>query len=469
MYGTDFDLADWADLPPLDDADLPAEPPPEREHAGGIMIGSELGSVLFAEPDHPMDLGAAVCQGFAAVQPGLVELARLGSADFDELNAIQRVDALVAVDRQESWLAARKQELLAAIEVKDSSDGHWCVEEVGAALRLSGGIARTVLADAEQLTGRLPATLTALSEGRLNTAQATAITRGSYQLPDDLLPAYEARVLAQAGEQSVAALKRSITRTVLKLDPASAELKHQRAVDDRHVRIGPAEHGMAWLIALLPAEAAQAIYTRLHGAARSAPSDDGRSMDQLRADALTDGVLHGIDHELPTEHGHRPAISVIISLSTLTGTDDEPGWLDNYGPITADHARRIAHDPTGTWRRLITDPVSGQLLDYGTARYRPPPQLTNHVLARDSECTFPYCTHTARTSDLDHIQPFPSGPTSATNLQPLHRRHHNAKTHAGWQPLRNPHTGKTNWTSPQGRNYQTQSPQRWTTPEPPPF
>ncbi|MDQ2836188.1 MAG: HNH endonuclease [Actinomycetota bacterium] len=451
MLSTDFNLADWAHLPPLDAADLPAEPPPAREYTGGVTIGSELASVLFAEPEG-VDLGAAMCQGLAAVHPGLVELARLGGTEVDALNPVERVDALIAVHRQQAWLEARKQELLAAIELKDRSDQHWCVEEVGAALGLPGGAARTALADAEQLTQRLPATWQALSGGQISGEQAMAITHGSYNLPDGLLPAFEARVLARAGEQSVTALKRSITRAVLALDPATAEQKHLRSVEDRHVRIAPAEHGMAWLIALLPADQAQSIYTRLHGAARVAQSEDGRSMDQLRADALIDGVLTGIDNGLPTEQGHQPRINVIVSLSTLLGKDEEPGWLDNYGPISAEHARRLAHDPTGSWRRLITDPVSGQLLDYGTTRYRPPRHLADHITARDGQCTFPFCTHTARTSDLDHLQPHPDGPTSATNLHPLHRRHHNAKTHAGWRPHRDERTGHTRWTSPQGRH-----------------
>jgi hypothetical protein len=41
-------------------------------------------------------------------------------------------------------------------------------------------------------------------------------------------------------------------------------------------------------------------------------------------------------------------------------------------PITAQHARDLAADPTGTWRRLLTDPIFGQVIDYGTTRYRPP-------------------------------------------------------------------------------------------------
>ena len=47
----------------------------------------------------------------------------------------------------------------------------------------------------------------------------------------------------------------------------------------------------------------------------------------------------------------------------LSGVEDEPGWLDGYGPITAQHAREIAADPTGTWRRLLTDPIFGQVID----------------------------------------------------------------------------------------------------------
>ena len=191
-------------------------------------------------------------------------------------------------------------------------------------------------------------------------------------------------------------------------------------------------------------------------------------MDQLRADALLNGVLTGITGGgLPVEQGRRPGITVTISLASLVGADEQPGWLDGYGPISAGYARQLAHDPTGTWRRLITDPATGQLLDYGATRYRPPQALADHVIERDSECTFPYCSHSARRADLDHITPFPQGKTAASNLQPLHRRHHNAKTEAGWRAERDPTTGISRWTSPQGRHYHTRPPQRWPHPDDP--
>jgi hypothetical protein len=465
MFRADFEVSDWEFLPPLDEADLATAPPPEREFSG-VVIGSQLASVLFTEPaESATDLGYAVSENLATVRPGLAELARLGSTELTGLDATRALDAVLDIEKQQAWLEAQKQQLLGQLNSRDRSSKNWCVEEVGAALRLSGPQARTKLAYAEQLTIRLPATLAALADGRLTSAQVGVIAKFSFELPDELLSGYEERVLAHAEEQSVSNLARTAHRTVLALNPLSAEQKHQRAREDRHVRLAPSEHGMAWLMALLPAADAKAVQARLDGAARLAPDTDPRSMDQLRADALVNGVLHGIDGELPAEQGRQPGINVTVSLGTLVGATEQPGWLDGYGPISAGYARELAHDPTGTWRRLITDPVTGQLLDYGTTRYRPPRQLADQVIERDAECTFPYCSHSARRSDLDHIVPFPQGRTSASNLHPLHRRHHNAKTEAGWRAVRDPVTGVTRWTSPQGRRYRTRPPQRWCRPE----
>ncbi len=423
--------------------------------------------IIFADPaDSSMDPADALRQGLGWRQPGLAEGARLAALDFATLTAAERIAALADQQRQLSWWWARQLTLLSTIAAEDSSAKHWCVEEIGCALGLSGPAAQNLLKNAERLCGRLPATLAALSEGRIGPAQATVITEASYQLPDDVLPDYEDRVLTSAHQQSAVQLKRTAKRTALQLDPASAEQRHQRAVADRHLRISPADHGTSWLMALLPAAQAQLLYDRCDAAARLAPAEDARTMDQLRADALVNAVLAGTSGDLPTAQGHQPHVQVVVPLSTLAGASDEPGWLAGYGPIPAGYARELAHDPTGTWRRLVTDPVSGQLLDYGTTRYRPPRHLADHVIGRDGECTFPFCTHQARRCDLDHIMAYPNGSTSAGNLHPLHRRHHNAKTEAGWRVSRDSRTGSSHWTSPVGRHYRTDPSDRW--PMPPP-
>ena len=437
--------------------------------------------LILPEQGDTSDPAEALRNGTAWRHPGIAEMTRLASLDFDSLDAAERIAALADHQRQAAWWSARQLALLSAISAEDSTHEHWCVEEIGCALGLSGPAAQNLLKNAERLCGQLSGTFTALSQGRISTAQATVITEASYELPDELLPDYESRVLRNASQQSTAQLKRAVKRAALQLDPASAEDKHHRSVAERHVRITPSEHGTAWLMALLPAAQAQLLYDRVDGVARLAPTDDARTMDQRRADALVNAVLHGIGASLPTQQGLQPAINVTVGLSTLIGQDDEPGWLDGYGPISAGYARQLAHDPTGTWRRLVTDPVSGRLLDYGTTRYRPPRHLGDHVIGRDGECTFPFCSQGGRRSDIDHIVAYPRGSTSADNLQPLHRRHHNAKTRAGWRAARDESTGSTRWVSPAGRHYRTTPPERWPVaepasragpapgPEPPPF
>jgi hypothetical protein len=121
MYETEFDASEW-DLPPLE-VDDAAEPPPERDGPyGGVFLGSELGSVRFTRDAEFVDLGEAVVDGFASVQPGLVELARLGSTDFGSLSQERRVDALIVLEQQRAWLDGVQQQLLAEVAVHDTNE-----------------------------------------------------------------------------------------------------------------------------------------------------------------------------------------------------------------------------------------------------------------------------------------------------------------------------------------------------------
>jgi hypothetical protein len=124
---------------------------------------------------------------------------------------------------------------------------------------------------------------------------------------------------------------------------------------------------------------------------------------------------------------------------------------------------QIATD--ATWQRLITDPTTGILTDYSTTTYQPGKTLRQAVIARDQSCGFLQCDRAGRYADLDHIVPYDHhldpttqppdtpGQTRATNLQPLCRAHHLAKTHHGWTPVRDPSTGITTWTAPTGHTY----------------
>src|SRR5918993_567627 len=81
------------------------------------------------------------------------------------------------------------------------------------------------------------------------------------------------------------------TTAALAADPAAAERRHERAVPSRQVALQPSRDGMAELWALLPADAAVAVYQQIDAAARRAGADDTRSRDARRADALVAAVL----------------------------------------------------------------------------------------------------------------------------------------------------------------------------------
>jgi Domain of unknown function (DUF222) len=353
-------------------------------------------------------------------------------------------------------------------------DGEFVAEEVALALRISPAAARDRVALARALTGRLPATLAALRAGELDLYKARAIAEATNRLDDPaLIAAVEARVLGGAAGQTGAQLKAALRRAVAGLDPHGTQRRHARAVAERRVELIPLHDGVAdlWL-RCLPADAAVAVYTMLDGLARAARADaaatgDTRTLDQLRADALTEiahGVLDGggwAGRTLRARRRARPHLHVTVGADVLLGGSHEPGWLAGYGPIPAAMARRIAGD--ATWRRLLTDPPTGSLLDYGTRSYPPGAVLDGHVTTRDHTCRFPGCTHPATGCDLDHTTPWPAGPTTADNLGALCRRHHRAK-HAGWA-LTQHRPGHFTWTTPTGHTH-TVPPQPLATPRP---
>ena len=152
-----------------------------------------------------------------------------------------------------------------------------------------------------------------------------------------------------------------------------------------------------------------------------------------------------------TRHNRRPTINVTIDLPTALGLANNPGQLAGYGPIPANIARQISAD--GRWKRFITEPIKGTLLDYGRETYEPPQDLQDFLIARDRTCRFPGCNQPAHLSDLDHAIPWEEGgTTSPDNLGALCRRHHNLKTHSNWK-LESHEDGACTWISPEGFKY----------------
>jgi hypothetical protein len=180
---------------------------------------------------------------------------------------------------------------------------------------------------------------------------------------------------------------------------------------------------------------------------------DLRTMDMKRADALSEiaGIAVSLSADEAKSHRRSVSVNVTIDLPTLLGLKENPGQLAGYGVLPAHIVRALAGE--GKWRRFITDPNTGTLLDYGRDSYQPPQDLVDYLIARDRTCRFPGCRQSAARADIDHAEAWEDGgETSAANLGALCRRHHRMKTHGGWK-LTSSEDGSCNWESPDGHRY----------------
>ena len=131
----------------------------------------------------------------------------------------------------------------------------------------------------------------------------------------------------------------------------------------------------------------------------------------------------------------------------MTGPDGH-GWIDPA------QGRALAGDPTGSWYRLVTDPLTGELLDRGGEHRHPGDDLRRFIIARDRTCRAPNCHRQAGHCQLDHRLDWAAGGrTVRANLDADCGFHHTGKTMGAWTVRRLP-DGAHVWTSRRtGRSY----------------
>jgi hypothetical protein len=400
--------------------------------------------------------------------PGIGPLESLLEIDPFTLSQSARIDYLAAMERQTSWLQAAMQRAIVAVAGEHPSQNEtiWGGvddaerEDVAAALRLSGSSAQSRIDVARILTQHLPNTCSALASGEISPAHATTIARETASaIRDGLSPlaiyTIEEKALAHAEFHTPAQVANKVRSTLAKIAPEEFEDSVATARDTRRVSCYRDSDGLSTIVAILPSEDAQIVMSAIESFVLRGQDGqpDPRSMDMKRADALSTLASWALEESQTDVRPHRRPITVnvTVDLPTLLGLAENPGQLAGYGAIPASLARSLASD--SRWRRFITDPTTGALLDFGRESYEPPQPLVDFLLARDRTCRFPGCRAPAHLSDIDHAQSWESGgATSAENLGALCRRHHRLKTHGGWK-LESSLDGSCVWTSPHGKKY----------------
>jgi hypothetical protein len=431
--------------------------------------------------------------------PSAAVLAKLAAIDPAHLPLASRIDYLEALERQTSWLQALMQRAIIAVAGRTASESDDPIygideaerEDVSTALRLSPASAQHKIDIARALTNFLPNTCSALATGEISTAHATAIAREAASalnkgLPESVIFNLEERAISYSEFHTPSQVGSLVRKVIATSTPQEFEETVADAREMRRVSCFNDFDGMSTIVALLPAHEAQVVMsaieafilregsecadcratskanplndlnlicTHVAGAGAGAAKRDLRNKDMKRADALAEIASRFLASTIEevTPHRRPLTVNVTIDLPTLLGLAENPGELAGYGPIPASVAREIASD--AKWKRFITEPITGNLLDFGRESYEPPQALRDFLIARDRTCRFPGCRRSALLSDLDHARSWESGgATSLENLGALCRRHHRMKTHGGWS-IESYSDGSCLWKSPAGKEF----------------
>jgi len=384
-------------------------------------------------------------------------------------------------------------------------------EEIATALRMSGSTAQGKIDVARTLTQYLPGATAALAIGDISPAHANVIARESAQLirqgvAPEVLKLIEDEAIAHAEFHTPAQVANKVRSCIALFAPEQFEAAVVEEKSTRRVTCYPNANGMATIVAFLPAADAQTIMLAIdrlayktNGVAKEKlrafqeksgyrmrananspippqsdliPDTIGADlnsgavpnfnltdfsadlmdpMDAHRADAMTAiaSLFLETNEDQVMNHGRPITVNLTIDLPTLLGLNENPGQLSGYGAIPAAVARELAAD--GKWRKFITDPTTGNLLDFGRESYLPPQALRDFLLARDKTCRFPGCRRSGIKGEIDHVIPWEEGgETSRRNLGLLCKRHHQLKTHGGWK-LESFEDGSCEWSSPVGK------------------
>ena len=181
-------------------------------------------------------------------------------------------------------------------------------------------------------------------------------------------------------------------------------------------------------------------------------------MDQRRADIVIDLLL---GRAAPTAVD----LQLVVPVASVEGSSQEPAWVPGLGPVSGGEVREWlggllpCADVVSNLDVRQVDAATGRLTDLIETGYRPSRALDLAVRAPDVTCRFPGCRRAASGrgsgTDLDHTVPWPEGPTSASNLAVLCRRHHRLKHSPDWQVTLHA-DGAMTWITPTGRRYQSE-------------
>ncbi|MFP3712832.1 DUF222 domain-containing protein [Puerhibacterium sp. TATVAM-FAB25] len=289
-----------------------------------------------------------------------------GAVAADELAAT--VDALAAVqalvNRAQAVAAlllerARRQAMRAPDLLVDGADPHAALASAPRRRELAH---RAVVADvavavcasedqvadwadrAQALVAKAPRTLGAAVTGAVPWANARVVARAVADLSAEAADEVDRALAGPATATNGRRLRARARRVREQVHPTPVAVRHEEATAKRYVALDPGADGMAHLHAYLPAPAAHAVFDRLTRTGRAARADgDGRTLAQLRADALVDLSLDDGTLDLAAAHE-----GTLDPAAAHEGTLDPAAAHEGTPDPTTAHGDAPGRPPVGT-------------------------------------------------------------------------------------------------------------------------
>ncbi len=346
--------------------------------------------------------------------------------------------------------------------------------EVAAAMTVGHKRASAQMRIAIALRDRLPRVAALYLQGGISSRVASALTWRT-QLVDDaealaLIDAALAEGATKWGRLSDDKLERAIDAWVERYDP-DALRRSESTTRSRDFSVGdtddPAGTTSVW--GRLLATDGAVLKRRIAEMVQSLCDDDPRTAGERRSDAVG-AILAGSDRlactcgsdTCPSADAPRSSnvvVHVLAERSSVEAASQQPTARESE--VKPPAAVILGED-------IMPAPLLAQLIRSGAKirpvevpsdkpepHHRPSGELTQFVRMRDLHCRAPGCNVPADRCDIDHTIPYPFGPTHASNLKCLCRKHHLMKTFGGWDDVQLS-DGTVMWTSPSGRKYTTQ-------------
>ena len=340
----------------------------------------------------------------------------------------------------------------------------------------------------------LPEVHAAMGAGLVDSYQAKRVCAELAEAPSSVRRAVSRAIAPWLGRESAPRLADRTRRVLCRIDAELLRVRAARARAERGLFREFGEPGMEQWRMLLPAEIAGPLWSTIDEAAQARlAAGEADTIGQARLDAFvamaSEGMTGTIDLVIVTPEmthadaapsrasgARRPAEALAAELTRVPDSQVEVGglatastavptlWLRDLllqGTLGCGSAV-----PSGVRVRIrlarcdASTGALGQPLDEAPLSrdgYRPGPRTIAFVKARDRRCRFPDCQVSARFCDVDHVRPWPAGPTDPVNLIALCRRHHRVKQRRRWRVHLDEH-GIAHWTDPTGVRRSTAPP-----------